>query len=42
MPLGPGASCFLPDSDRGITVEGTGTLFVAGPGDSGQRLRRAK
>ncbi|QLJ02981.1 mannose-6-phosphate isomerase, class I [Streptomyces sp. NEAU-sy36] len=41
LPLGPGASCFLPDSDHGITAEGTGTLFVAGPGGSEQWLRRA-
>ena len=30
--LRAGASCFLPDSDRGITVEGAGILFVAGTG----------
>ncbi|MET9730539.1 mannose-6-phosphate isomerase, class I [Streptomyces sp. NPDC006458] len=35
--LRPGASCFLPDSDRGITVEGSGTLFVAGTGLAAHR-----
>ncbi|MFE1444521.1 mannose-6-phosphate isomerase, class I [Streptomyces sp. NPDC058739] len=32
LSLRPGDSCFLPDSDRGITVSGSGTLFVAGTG----------
>ncbi|WP_151770331.1 mannose-6-phosphate isomerase, class I [Streptomyces abyssomicinicus] len=32
LPLGPGGSCFLPDSDRDITAEGDGTLFVAATG----------
>ncbi|MFE0677600.1 mannose-6-phosphate isomerase, class I [Streptomyces sp. NPDC058867] len=32
LTLRAGTSCFVPDSDRGITVEGTGTLFVAGTG----------
>ncbi|CAL9611063.1 Mannose-6-phosphate isomerase [Streptomyces sp. enrichment culture] len=34
LSLGPGGSCFLPDSDQGVTAEGDGTLFVAatGPG----------
>ncbi|MFJ5778981.1 mannose-6-phosphate isomerase, class I [Streptomyces sp. NPDC093094] len=30
--LHPGASCFVPDSDQGVTVEGAGTVFVAGAG----------
>ncbi|MFF9815033.1 mannose-6-phosphate isomerase, class I [Streptomyces sp. NPDC014006] len=32
LTLGPGASCFVPDSDEGVTVQGTGTLFVASAG----------
>ncbi|NYV74780.1 mannose-6-phosphate isomerase, class I [Streptomyces sp. UH6] len=32
VPLGPGGSCFLPDSDRDVTAEGEGTLFVAATG----------
>ncbi|MFB9733579.1 mannose-6-phosphate isomerase, class I [Streptomyces thermocoprophilus] len=30
--LDRGVCCFLPDSDRGVTVEGSGTLFIAGTG----------
>ncbi|GHE96989.1 mannose-6-phosphate isomerase, class I [Streptomyces fumanus] len=33
-------SCFVPDSDRGVTAEGTGTLFVAGTGLAVHRPRR--
>jgi mannose-6-phosphate isomerase len=32
LPLGPGASCFLPDSRRGVTAQGDGALFVAATG----------
>lgn len=32
LALRPGTSCFVPDSDREVTVEGSGTLFVAGTG----------
>ncbi|MFH9038308.1 mannose-6-phosphate isomerase, class I [Streptomyces sp. NPDC017966] len=32
LSLGPGASCFLSDSDRDVTAQGDGTLFVAGTG----------
>jgi mannose-6-phosphate isomerase len=34
LSLGPGASCFLPDTDAGVTAEGDGALFVAAPGPS--------
>ncbi|MER6623247.1 mannose-6-phosphate isomerase, class I [Streptomyces sp. NPDC000931] len=32
LSLGPGESCFLSDSDRDVTAQGDGTLFVAGTG----------
>jgi mannose-6-phosphate isomerase len=32
LSLRPGASCFVPDSDRGITLEGSGTVFTATTG----------
>ncbi|MFC8373912.1 mannose-6-phosphate isomerase, class I [Streptomyces sp. NPDC057239] len=32
LSLGPGASCFLSDSDQDVTAQGDGTLFVAGAG----------
>jgi mannose-6-phosphate isomerase len=32
LALGPGASCFLSDADRGVTATGDGTLFVAATG----------
>ncbi|MFE2051583.1 hypothetical protein ACFXAS_24210 [Streptomyces sp. NPDC059459] len=32
LSLQQGDSCFVPDSDRGVTVQGTGTLFAAGTG----------